>query len=105
MDWPCGLDCRFSKAKRFYAILAAAMLLGLSINFFKGIDPIQALVWSAIINGVVAVPVMAMMMRMAGDKRVVGEFARVGRILRGVGWLATGVMFLAAVGLFATWGR
>jgi NRAMP (natural resistance-associated macrophage protein)-like metal ion transporter len=105
MDWPCGLDCKLSKAKRFYGILAASMLLGLSINFFRGIDPISALVWSAIINGVVAVPVMGMMMRMAGDRRVVGEFARVGRILRGMGWLATGVMLLAAIGLFATWGR
>jgi NRAMP (natural resistance-associated macrophage protein)-like metal ion transporter len=105
MAWPCGLNRKFSKAKRFYGILTVLTLAGLSLNFLKGIDPIRALVWSAIINGIVAVPVMALMMRMASDRRVMGEFAKVGRHLRWVGWLATAVMLLAAVGLFATWGQ
>ena len=65
----------------------------------------KALVWSAMINGVVAVPVMAVMMRMSSDPRVMGKFTGVGKTLRIVGWLATGVMLLAAVGMFATWGQ
>jgi Mn2+/Fe2+ NRAMP family transporter len=68
------------------------------------IDPIKALFWSAVINGVVAVPVMALMMHLSSHKAAMGEFKlHVG--LKIIGWAATGVMLLAAIGLFATWGK
>jgi NRAMP (natural resistance-associated macrophage protein)-like metal ion transporter len=105
LKWHGGMDREFPRAKAFYTILIIATLLGLAINFVHGLDPMKALVWSAMINGVVAVPVMAVMMRMSSDPRVMGKFTGVGKTLRIVGWLATGVMLLAAVGMFATWGQ
>ena len=105
MRWGGGLDQKLGRARGFYAVLAAATLLGLSLNFFGSIDPIQALVWAAIINGIVAVPVMVVMMLMISNPDVMGKFSSAGKPLRAVGWLATIVMFLAAVGMVATLGR
>jgi Mn2+/Fe2+ NRAMP family transporter len=65
------------------------------------LDPIKALFWSAVINGVVAVPVMAMMMFISSNKRIIGKFVVTG-ILRAVGWLATGIMAAASIGMVAT---
>jgi len=61
------------------------------------------LIWSAVVNGVVAVPIMVMMLLMAARRAVMGEFV-VGPVLKAMGWLATAVMAVAAVGMFATWG-
>jgi Mn2+/Fe2+ NRAMP family transporter len=63
---------------------------------FSPIDPIKALFWSAVINGVVAVPVMVIMMLMTANKKIMGRFV-IGGYLWIVGWLATGVMAIAAV--------
>ena len=104
LKWPTGLDRRPLDAKRFYGVVAAATLIGLAINF-SGIDPIKALVWAAVINGVAAVPVMVILMLMAGSKRIMGPFSRVSKPLRMLGWIATAVMAAAAVGLFVTWGK
>ena len=79
-----------------------AFILGALLNF-SPIDPIKALFWSAVVNGVVAVPVMVMIMLIAVSPAVMGQFV-IGRWLRGFGWLATAVMAVAAVGMFATWG-
>ncbi len=103
LRWRAGLDRRPNEAIGFYAVLTAATLLGLGLNF-TSMDPIRALFWSAVINGVVAVPVMVVMMLMAANAKVMGEFAIPGG-LKFMGWLATAVMALAACGLFATWGR
>jgi Mn2+/Fe2+ NRAMP family transporter len=62
---------------------------------FSPIDPIQALFWSAVVNGVVAVPIMAIMMMMAANPKVMGQFT-IGRPLKILGWLSTAVMALAA---------
>jgi Mn2+/Fe2+ NRAMP family transporter len=67
------------------------------------LDPVKALIWSAVVNGVVAVPIMVMMMVMAARRQVMGDFV-LGPGLKAMGWLATAVMALAAVGMFATWG-
>jgi Mn2+/Fe2+ NRAMP family transporter len=67
------------------------------------VDPVKALFWSAVVNGVVAVPVMAAMMVLGGRARVMGPFV-LGRGLRVVGWVATGVMGVAAAAMVATWG-
>jgi Mn2+/Fe2+ NRAMP family transporter len=97
--WKTGLDRTLTKAKPFYGVIAAATLIGALINF-SGLDPIKALFWSAVINGVVAVPVMAMVMLIASGRKIMGDFT-LPPVLKAAGWLATAVMALAAVGLFA----
>lgn len=105
MRWRTGLQRKPHEARRFYAVLAAATLLGGAMNFWQGFDPIKALVWAALINGVAAVPIMAMILVMASSQRVMGKFARLSPALRTIGWVATGVMGAAVAGLFATLGR
>ena len=101
--WRASLERQALQAKRFYSVLAIATCVGLGLNFTP-IDPMEALFWSAVVNGVLAAPVMVVMMLMATNRRVMGEFT-LSRRLRLTGWLATAVMFAAAVGLFATWGK
>ena len=84
-------------------MLSIATLVGLGLTF-TSINPIRALFWSAVINGVVAAPVMVVMMLMASNARVMGKFTLKGWLHVG-GWAATGAMILAAIGLFATWGK
>jgi NRAMP (natural resistance-associated macrophage protein)-like metal ion transporter len=98
--WPVGLTMKANRAKAFYGTITAAFILGALLNF-SPIDPIKALFWSAVINGVVAVPVMVIMMLLACREAVMGEFT-LGPVLKGVGWLATGIMAAAALGMFAT---
>ena len=97
-----GLARKLGRAPTFYAIIAVAFLVGVILNFVH-IDPIKALFWSAVINGVVAVPVMVMMMLLASRPAVMGRFV-LPRLLRLLGWVATVVMAAAAIGMFATWG-
>ena len=92
--WPTGLARKPKKAKAFYATVVVATLIGSAISFTP-IDPIKALFWSAVINGIVAVPVMAMMMLMASNKKMMGKFVITGP-LRLMGWLSTAVMAAAA---------
>ena len=75
-------------------------VVGGAMNFTH-IDPIKALFWSAVINGVVAVPVMAMMMRLSSNREAMGQF-RLPLPLKVLGWVGTGVMAVAAIGMFAT---
>jgi Mn2+/Fe2+ NRAMP family transporter len=98
--WHVGLARKAGRAKAFYGALVAAVAAGVLMNFTP-IDPIKALFWSAVINGVVAVPVMVMLMILSTHKAAMGEF-RLPAVLRWMGWAATGVMTLAAVGMFAT---
>lgn len=103
LRWRTGLERRPREAAGFYGVLSVATLVGLGLTF-TALDPVRALLWSAVINGVVAVPVMVVMMLMAGNPKVMGEFTLAGW-LRAMGWVATAVMALAALGLFLTWGR
>jgi Mn2+/Fe2+ NRAMP family transporter len=98
--WPTGLARQPKEAIAFYGTLALATLLGILLNF-SPIDPIKALYWSAVINGVVAVPVMAVMMLMTANAKVMGEFKVTGW-LQGIGWTATIVMAAAAIGMGLT---
>ena len=93
--WKTGLDNMPWHARGFYAVIGAAVLLGLGIDY-SGIDPIKALFWSAVLNGVIAVPMMAAMMVVASNRRKMGDF-RVGPVLGGLGWLSTAVMAAAAI--------
>jgi NRAMP (natural resistance-associated macrophage protein)-like metal ion transporter len=97
---PTGLARLPHEAKAFYGTVATATLLGVGINF-SPLDPIKALFWSAVINGIVAVPVMAIIMVMAMQPKVMGQFI-LPPALRLVGWLATLVMAAVVVALFAT---
>src|SRR5260370_26841302 len=81
------------EARGFYGILIAATTIGVALNFTE-IDPVKALIWSAVINGVISVPIMAVMMLMAARPEIMGRFT-VRRRLKNLGWLATGVMALA----------
>ncbi len=102
LKWRVGLAQRPGRAPAFYGTIALATFGGASLNFTP-IDPIRALFWSAVINGVAAVPIMVMIMLMASRKKVMGQFA-LRPLLRAFGWLATAVMAVAAIGMFATWG-
>jgi NRAMP (natural resistance-associated macrophage protein)-like metal ion transporter len=101
--WPVGLDRKAREAKAFYSVLAAATLIGLGINFTK-LDPIKALVWSAILNGITAAPVMCFMMLLASQPKVMGKLT-LPFYLRALGWLATAAMALAAAGMLVTSGK
>jgi len=81
------------EAKAFYAVICIATIVGMIMNF-SPIDPIRALYWSAVINGVVAVPVMAIMMWLAAAPRVMGNFVITGWT-KALGWIATAVMAAA----------
>ena len=98
--WPVGLARKALQAKAFYGTIAAMTLVGALANA-GSLNPIKALVWSAVVNGLVAVPVMALVMVMACDRRIMGKFT-VSRRLKIVGWVATAVMALAAVGMGAS---
>ncbi|WP_245572967.1 NRAMP family divalent metal transporter [Lichenihabitans psoromatis] len=102
LGWHVGLARKPGRARGFYGVIAAATLVGAALNFTP-IDPIKALFWSAVINGIVAVPIMIMMMLLASRADIMGRFA-LPPLLKGVGWLATLVMGLAAVGMLATMG-
>jgi NRAMP (natural resistance-associated macrophage protein)-like metal ion transporter len=98
--WKSSLGAEFSAARKFYAIIIVATLAGVGINFMP-IDPIKALYWSAVLNGVIAVPVMAIMMLVAMSKRIMGDLAIAPR-LSVPGWLCTGVMAAATIAMFAS---
>ena len=102
MHWRVGLAQRPGRAKAFYGTIAAATLVGAGLNFTP-LDPIKALFWSAVINGVAAVPIMVMIMLLGSRRKVMGPFT-LPPILKTLGWTATAIMTAAAVGMFATWG-
>jgi len=97
--WKTGLDNMPWQARGFYAVIGAAVLLGLGIDY-SPLDPIQALYWSAVLNGVIAVPMMAAMMFVASH-RCMGEF-KVGPVLGTLGWISTAVMAMATVAMIYT---
>lgn len=98
--WPTGLARQPMEAKAFYAVISIATIVGMIMNF-SPVDPIRALYWCAVINGVVAVPVMAIMMWLAAAPKVMGEFAVTGWV-KTLGWAATGVMAVAVLAMLAT---
>jgi NRAMP (natural resistance-associated macrophage protein)-like metal ion transporter len=98
--WRASLQSKPQKAPQFYLVLALATVLGVSLNLL-GMNPIRALYWSAVINGVVAVPLMFMLMSVSDNPTVVGQF-RLPRYLRVLGWISTAVMLVASLGFFAS---
>jgi Mn2+/Fe2+ NRAMP family transporter len=96
-----GIDFTPKRAPIFYLVVGAATLVGVAINFTP-INPIKALVWSAVLNGIVSVPVMVAMMLMVRNEKVMGDLAKGGLLLSIVGWVATALIGAAVIGLFFT---
>jgi NRAMP (natural resistance-associated macrophage protein)-like metal ion transporter len=101
LGWTTGLDRKPLDAKAFYLTITVSTLIGVLINFV-GIDPIKALFWAAVINGVVAVPLMVVIMLLAMRADVMGRFV-LPRPLWAMGWLCTATMAVAVGIMFATW--
>jgi NRAMP (natural resistance-associated macrophage protein)-like metal ion transporter len=95
--WPVGLARKPKEATAFYAVLALSAVIGIALNF-TSINPISALYWSAVINGVLAVPVMVLLMIMARRKDVMDQFV-IGGPLYWLGWLSTAAMTLSVVAM------
>jgi NRAMP (natural resistance-associated macrophage protein)-like metal ion transporter len=98
--WKQGLDKKFKKAKAFYLVIAISTIIGLWINF-ANIDPIKALVYTAVINGVTAVPILYTVMKIANDKKILEDKVN-GRLSNIVGWTTVVVMAASVVIMFVT---
>jgi Mn2+/Fe2+ NRAMP family transporter len=98
--WPVGLARQPMEAKAFYATVALATLVGMILNFTP-VNPIKALYWSAVINGVVAVPVMIVMMLMSAEPKIMGQFVVTGW-LKALGWVSTVLMAAAVIAMLTT---
>ena len=102
-DCPVGLDCKPGEAKLFYGVIAGSTIAGFALTLTR-INPMKALIYSAVINGVVAVPVMVMIMVLGTNKALLRDFV-LPPVLRFLGWTATLVMLAAAIAMIATLGR
>jgi NRAMP (natural resistance-associated macrophage protein)-like metal ion transporter len=100
LDWESGMDRKLPEAFGFYAIIGIATIGGVALTFTH-LDPVRALVWSAEINGIIAVPIMAVMMILASRSDVMGAFVIRPR-LRRLGWAATAVMAVTVVAMVST---
>nr|WP_157327416.1 divalent metal cation transporter [Bradyrhizobium cajani] len=98
--WRATLEAKPEKAVGFYTIIAAATIIGFGLGF-TGIDSIHMLVWSAVLNGIVAVPIMAMMMLIVSSRAIMGRF-RARSWLIALGWLGTALMALAVLALLGS---
>jgi NRAMP (natural resistance-associated macrophage protein)-like metal ion transporter len=99
-DWQAGMDRKLPEALGFYGIIGIATIGGVALTFTH-LDPVRALVWSAEINGIIAVPIMAIMMLLASRQDVMGHFVIRPR-LRSLGWAATGVMAVTVIAMMST---
>jgi NRAMP (natural resistance-associated macrophage protein)-like metal ion transporter len=99
-QWTASLEKKPRQAVQFYATIGAATVIGLVLNFIH-LNPIKALFWSAVLNGVVAVPVMSLMMILTQNAKVMGKFT-LPLYLRIGGWIATAVMLIASLGMILT---
>ena len=100
--WEAGLSHGFHEARGFYSIIVAATGMGTVLSIFE-VDPIKALVWSAIVNGVISVPIMVVMMWIGQSRTIMGELT-ISTSHRILGWAATGIMAIAVVLMAFTTG-
>jgi Mn2+/Fe2+ NRAMP family transporter len=98
--WRTGLDNKPRAARAFYGVIAGATLMGAALAF-SPINPMKALYWAAVVNGVLAAPLMAVMMLISSNPKIMGRLVISWR-MRIAGWTATAVMVAASVGLFVT---
>jgi NRAMP (natural resistance-associated macrophage protein)-like metal ion transporter len=97
LQWRSGLDNHLFEARGFYVVIGLGTLIGTLIDF-TGLDPIKALVWTAVVNGVIAVPIMAVMMWLGTRREVLGDYTLTLRH-RVLGWFATAVMAAAVIAM------
>lgn len=102
-NWKEGLSLKLKKAHGFYGVITIAMLIGLTINFI-GIDPVKALIYTAVINGVVAVPLIFLIGKIAGNEKIMGEH-KSGKLSRVLVWMTFLGMGAAVIAMFTTLGR
>ena len=98
--WKYGLDTKPWEARQFYAVIALSTFVGIGIDFI-GINPIRALFWTAVINGMISPPLLVLIMLASNNKKVMGRRVN-GWFTNTVGWIATAVMFAAAIGMLLT---
>ena len=96
-EWRSGLDHDVLEAKGFFAVIAASTIIGTLIDFTP-LDPIKALIWSAVANGIIAVPIMVVMMRLGNNRQILGQHTLSRRHLA-LGWFATAVMAAAVIAM------
>ena len=96
--WKTGLELKLNQARGFYAVIAAGILIGVLVDL-SPLDPIKTLFWSAVVNGVIVVPIMVALMIMASRPKQMGKFVAT-RGQRVFGWSATAMMGVAAVAMF-----
>jgi NRAMP (natural resistance-associated macrophage protein)-like metal ion transporter len=101
--WKEGLNKSFTQARNFYLVIAVSTVIGLLINF-TNLDPIRALVYSAVINGIIAVPILVPVMKIANDKKILKDKIN-GRTSNVIGWITVVIMGIAVGILLLTWGR
>ena len=101
MGWKYGLDRKPARAREFYGVIVCATLIGLALNFL-GINPMDALFWSAVINGLLAPPLLVLIMLISNRHDVMGGRTN-NRWTNLAGWTTTVLMSVAAVVLLATW--
>jgi NRAMP (natural resistance-associated macrophage protein)-like metal ion transporter len=95
--WRSGLDQKPTRAPQFYGVIIAATAVGMGINFL-GINPITALVLSAVLNGIIAAPLLVLVMLISNNRKAMGARTN-GRVLNVLGWITTVVMGIAAITL------
>jgi NRAMP (natural resistance-associated macrophage protein)-like metal ion transporter len=100
-QWRVSLERRPQQAVGFYSAIGTAIATGLLLNFLH-IDPVKALYWAAILNGLVAAPLMCVIMMMASNRKVMGKFV-IPSYLKWVGWCATAVMVCVCIGVMLSW--
>lgn len=99
MDWRWGLERTASDARAFYAVITCSVLLALGIQYLP-ISPMRALFWSAVVNGIVAVPLLVVLVMLVSKRSVMGPFVA-GRSIRWLGWAAAAIMAVASIGTLA----
>jgi Mn2+/Fe2+ NRAMP family transporter len=99
MRWPTGLELKPARAKGFYFVISASILTGTAIGM-SGLDPIRALVLSSVINGLISIPILAVLTIIGSNERVMGRFV-ISRNLRIAGWVTTAAMAACAFALIA----
>ena len=100
--WKQGLSKKFGQAKAFYLIIIICGIIGLGMNFL-GINPITALVYASVINGVVSVPIIFVVMKLSNDKEILKENTN-GRLTNIIGWTTFVIMAIATIIMFITFG-
>jgi len=100
LDWKTGLNLKFKKAHGFYGVITIATLIGLMINFI-GIDPIKALIYAAVLNGIAAVPLLFIIARISSSELIMGKY-KSSKTANIIVWITFGAMALAIIGMIVS---